>query len=183
MSIFSPKRVSRRAALFASVSTSAALLMSALLPQNVQPALAAPAFQMPFPCGQVWTASTRTNHNPLYAVDFNRTDDYGDTVVASATGTITRIANLGDTSYGRYMIIDHGGGWTTLYAHLSGTYGSVGATVSRGTRIGLVGDSGGVTGAHLHFEQRLNGSAVKAVFNGSQVVYYDSAQTLTSRNC
>lgn len=175
--------LTRRAALLASFSTGALLLASTLLPQNVRPALAAPAFQMPFPCGQVWTGSTRTNHNPLYSVDFNRTNDYGDTVVASAAGTITRIANLGDTSYGRYMIIDHGGGWTTLYAHLSGTYGTVGASVARGTRIGLVGDSGGVSGAHLHFEQRLNGNDVQIVFNGSRIAYYDSSQTLTSRNC
>lgn len=176
------KIMTRRAALVASLSTGALLLASTLLPQNVQPAMAAPAFQMPFHCGQVWTGTTWSDHNPRYAVDLNRANDYGDDVLASADGTITRIADLGNTSYGRYMIIDHGGGWQTLYAHLSGTYGREGAFVSRGTRIGLVGDSGGSDGAHLHFEQRLNGSAVQIVFNGARIVYYTS-QTLTSRNC
>ncbi|HEY0602089.1 MAG TPA: M23 family metallopeptidase [Herpetosiphonaceae bacterium] len=174
--------LTRGAALFASVTTSGLLLASMLLPQNVEPAVAAPAFQMPVTCGQSWTGTTFTNHNPLYAVDLNRANDYGDNVLASADGTITRIANLGDSSYGRYMIIDHGGGWQTLYAHLSGTYGREGAFVSRGTRIGLVGDSGNVTGTHLHYEQRLNGSAVQIVFNGARIVYYTS-QTLTSHNC
>jgi hypothetical protein len=175
-------RISRRTALVASVSTSAALLLSALLPQNVQPALAAPTFRMPFLCGQTWIASTRSNHSPQLAVDFNRDNDFGDAVIASAGGTIYRIANLGDTSYGRYMIINHGNGWQTLYAHLSETFGREGQAVAQGTRIGSVGNSGGSTGAHLHYEQRYNGNDVRVVLGSYNVVYYDEYQSLTSHN-
>jgi hypothetical protein len=179
---FLPKRMSRRAALFASVSMSAALLLSALLPQNVQPVLAAPNFQMPFRCGQVWIGSTRSDHNPQYAVDLNRDNDFGDAVLSSAAGTISRIENLGDTSYGRYMIVNHGNGWSTLYAHLSETFGHEGMSVARGDRIASVGNSGGSSGAHLHFEERYNGNAVRIEFNGVPIVYFDSYQQLRSHN-
>lgn len=180
---FLRERISRRAALFASVSTSAALLLSALLPQNVQPAQAAkPFFQMPFLCGQVWIASTRSSHNPQYAVDFNRDNDFGDAVLATGNGTISRIANLGDTSYGRYMIINHGDGWQSLYAHLSETFGSQGQFVTKGTRIGSVGNSGGSSSAHLHYEQRYNGNAVRIEFNGNPIAYFDDYQPRTSQN-
>jgi murein DD-endopeptidase MepM/ murein hydrolase activator NlpD len=182
-STFASTPITRRRALFASLSLSAALLLSALVPQNVPPALAAPNFRMPFRCGQTWIASTRSNHNPLYAVDFNRDNDFGDAVVASAGGTITTIANLGDTSYGRYMIISHGNGWSTLYAHLSETFGREGQSVTQGERIGSVGNSGGSSGAHLHYEQRYNGNAVRAVLGSYNVVYFDSYQSLTSHNC
>jgi hypothetical protein len=181
---FLPKRISRRAALFASVSTSAALLLSALLPQNVQPALAAkPFFQMPFHCGQVWIGSTRSYHSPAYAVDFNRDNDFGDAVLATANGTIQTIGNTGDTSYGRYIIMGHGDGWQTVYAHLSDTIGYEGKHVTKGERIGSVGNSGGSTGAHLHYEQRYNGNDVRIEFNGNFITYFDDYQRLTSRNC
>ncbi|MBP2473756.1 murein DD-endopeptidase MepM/ murein hydrolase activator NlpD [Crossiella equi] len=66
-----------------------------------QPAVAAPAFQLPFPCNQVWEGQTRTNHSPQNSVDFNRANDEGDPVVASAAGRVSRVANEGSTSYGR----------------------------------------------------------------------------------
>lgn len=172
----------RRAGLFASLATGALLLASTLLPQNVKPALAAPNFRMPFRCGQTWIGSTRSYHSPQLAVDFNRDNDFGDAVIASAGGTIYRIANLGDTSYGRYMIINHGNGWQTLYAHLSETFGHEGQSIAQGTRIGSVGNSGGSDGAHLHYEQRYNGNDVRIVFNGNPITYYDSYQPLTSHN-
>ena len=90
-----------------------ALLLAALVLPSL--AHAAPDFQMPFPCAQTWDGNTRTNHNPQLSVDFNRyPDDYGDAVVASAAGTVSRVYNLGSVSYGRYVMIDHGNGWSTL---------------------------------------------------------------------
>lgn len=173
---------SRRTALLSSLATGALLLASTLLPQNVQPALAAPLFRMPFRCGQTWIASTRSNHSPQLAVDFNRDNDFGDAVIASAGGTVTTVRNLGDTSYGRYIIISHGNGWTTLYAHLSEFAVSQGQSVAMGTRIGSVGNSGGSSGAHLHYEQRLNGADQRVVLGSTPVAYYDEYQPFTSHN-
>jgi murein DD-endopeptidase MepM/ murein hydrolase activator NlpD len=144
-------------------------------------AQAAPAFQMPFPCGQVWSGTTTTNHNPQNAVDLNRTDDLGDTVVAAAAGKVVTVTDLGGTSYGKYVVVDHGNGWKTYYAHLSSFAVSVGTNVSQGQRIGAVGSTGGSTGPHLHHEQRLNGVAQKIVWNGSQI-YYWGTQSYTSKN-
>lgn len=156
-----------------------ALLASAAL--SVQ---AAPTFQMPFPCNQTWTGSTWSGHNPLYAVDLNRPDDYGDTVVASASGTVTTSAYSTSSGYGNYIVIDHGSGWQTLYAHLSSRSVARGATVSRGQKIGAVGNSSATAniGSHLHHEQRYNGSVRKIVWNGSQIPYY-AKRDYKSKNC
>lgn len=166
-------------ALFPMLSVAAAGLFASA------PVQARPLFQMPFPCGQVWSGSTRSNHNPLRSIDFNRTDDEGDPVVASAGGRVSLVRDLGGTSYGLYVVVDHGDGWQTLYAHLQrgSLRVSSGQSVSRGQRLASVGTSGGSSGPHLHYEQKLNGSAVSIQFNGNGVVYYDATQTLTSRNC
>ncbi|WP_236588023.1 M23 family metallopeptidase [Tumebacillus amylolyticus] len=142
---------------------------------------AAPNFQMPFPCGQSWEGQTRSDHSPANAVDLNRTNDVDDPVVAAAGGTVVTVRNLGDTSYGKYIVIDHGGGWTTLYAHLNSQLVSVGQTVSMGKKIGTVGSTGGSTGPHLHFEERYNGTAQKVVWNGNQILYWGTG-TYTSKN-
>ena len=145
-------------------------------------AAAAPAWQLPFPCGQVWEGQTRTNHSPQNSVDFNRAGDDGDVVVAAAAGRVSRVENTGSTSYGRWIEIDHGAGYRSRYAHLSVQRVSVGAQVSRGQQIGNVGTTGGSTGPHLHFEEMLNGSAIRASFNGSAAFYFGT-HSYTSRNC
>jgi hypothetical protein len=160
----------------------AALVTGTMLVCGTAPeASAAPAFQVPFPCGQVWSGQTRTNHSPANAVDFNRTNDEGDPVAAAAAGRVSRVANEGDTSYGRWIEIDHGSGWTTRYAHLSVQRVAVGDRVSPGQLIGNVGNTGGSSGAHLHFEERSGGTAVRITFNGSQILYWGT-QSVTSRN-
>lgn len=63
----------------------------------------------------------------------------------------------GGSGYGNYVVVDHGGGVTTLYAHLSTVSVSKGQTVSQGTVLGITGSTGASTGAHLHYEVRING--------------------------
>jgi hypothetical protein len=142
-----------------------------------------PNFQLPFPCDQVWAGQTRTNHSPLRSVDFNRSNDIGDTVVAAAAGKVTRVANTGSTSYGRWIEISHGNGYTTRYAHLSKQSVSVGQQVSQGQKIGEVGNTGGSTGAHLHYEQRHNGAAITAKFDGASALYYGTKNYRSRNKC
>ena len=59
--------------------------------------------------------------------------------------------------YGNYIMIDHGNGYSTLYAHLSSLAVSTGQTVRKGQVIGYVGTTGHSTGPHLHFETRYMG--------------------------
>lgn len=145
-------------------------------------ALSVGAFELPFPCGQVWAGQTRTNHSPTLAIDFNRANDVGDTVVAAAAGTVTRVENLGNTSYGRWIEIAHGDGYTTRYAHLSVQYVRVGQRVARGERIGAVGDTGGSSGPHLHFELRRSGTVIRPVFHG-RTAHFWGTRNYTSQNC
>ncbi|MGN9894153.1 peptidoglycan DD-metalloendopeptidase family protein [Micromonospora sp. L31] len=161
----------------------AALLASVALVAPATPALAAPTFKVPFPCGQSWSGQTRSDHSPAYAIDFNRTDDLGDPVVASAPGTVDRVTDLGGTSYGKYVRIDHGGGYTTYYAHLNGFNVSVGQTVGYGKVIGWVGSTGGSTGPHLHYEQRLNGNDIQVRFNGALALYWGTKSYSSDNAC
>lgn len=144
-------------------------------------ASAAPNFQVPFKCGVSVTAATFDYHRPLYSVDFQKPGISGMAVLASASGTVTRVANAGSESYGRWIEIDHGGGWTTRYAHLSTQSVSVGQAVSLGKQIGTAGATGNVSGPHLHYEQNLNGNDQKVKLNGVAVPYYDKT-TFTSKN-
>ncbi|MCW3815602.1 peptidoglycan DD-metalloendopeptidase family protein [Micromonospora sp. DR5-3] len=162
-----------------SLAAVGAVLAATLVP--AAPAMAAPTFKVPFPCNQSWSGQTRSDHSPAYAIDFNRTDDLGDPVVASAPGTVDRVTDLGGTSYGKYVRIDHGNGYTTYYAHLSGFNVSVGQTVGYGRVIGYVGSTGGSTGPHLHYEQRLNGNDIQVRFNGALALYWGT-KTYTSDN-
>ena len=80
----------------------------------------------------------------------------GTPVYASAGGTVTRVERT-YYNYGHYIIINHGGGYETLYAHCSELYVSVGQQVAQGEVIGAVGRTGRATGNHLHFEVRYQG--------------------------
>ncbi|HEU0031934.1 MAG TPA: peptidoglycan DD-metalloendopeptidase family protein [Kofleriaceae bacterium] len=140
-------------------------------------------FQLPFPCGQVWAGQTRTNHSPQNSIDFNRLNDLGDTVVAAAGGTVTRVENLGSVSYGRWIEISHGNGYTTRYAHLSSQTVSKGQVVRQGQKIGTVGSTGGSTGPHLHFEERRFGVAIRTSFNGIGALYFGTKNYTSQNSC
>ena len=83
---------------------------------------------------------------------------YGTPVVSYQAGTVL-IASY-HWSYGNYVVVDHGNGLSTLYAHMSALTVSAGQSVSAGQQVGLVGSTGSSTGPHLHFEVRINGSNV-----------------------
>ena len=79
------------------------------------------------------------------------------TPVRAADSGYVAIVGRSDYGYGLYVLIDHGNGFQTLYAHLSIIYVEVGQSVTKGQAIGLSGNTGKSTGPHLHFEIKLNG--------------------------
>lgn len=89
-------------------------------------------------------------------IDFGAS--YGAAIGAAKNGKVIYAGTM--SGYGNVIIVDHGGGISTLYAHMSSFAVSLGSTVTQGQTIGYVGASGQVTGAHLHFEVRSNGSPV-----------------------
>ncbi|HVF32960.1 MAG TPA: M23 family metallopeptidase [Acidimicrobiales bacterium] len=101
-----------------------------------------------------WFGERRRSHRHA-GIDFD--GDTGDAVVAAGSGVVTHAGAppSGYGGYGQMVLIDHGSGVTTLYAHLSRLFVGVGRTVSPGDRIGDIGTTGNVTGSHLHFEVRV----------------------------
>jgi murein DD-endopeptidase MepM/ murein hydrolase activator NlpD len=82
---------------------------------------------------------------------------YGTPNRAAATGTVIYAGWLG--GYGNLVVVDHGNGLSTAYAHASSILVSVGQSVSQGQTVSLVGSTGNSSGPHLHFEVRVSGVA------------------------
>jgi murein DD-endopeptidase MepM/ murein hydrolase activator NlpD len=82
----------------------------------------------------------------------------GTPVRAAAAGTVIYAAWLG--GYGNLVVVDHGGGLSTAYAHNSSFAVSVGQAVAAGQVVSYSGSTGNSSGPHVHFEVRINGSAV-----------------------
>ncbi len=83
----------------------------------------------------------------------------GTPTYAAKAGTVI-IAGMNNGGYGNLVVIDHGGGFSTAYAHHQSLVVSVGQSVSQGQQVGFEGTTGYSTGCHLHFETRVNGSVV-----------------------
>lgn len=80
----------------------------------------------------------------------------GTPIFASAGGIVVKAVES-NVGYGKFIVVDHGSGYQTLYAHCNTLDASVGDTVEAGQTIATIGRSGAATGAHLHFELRRNG--------------------------
>ncbi|WP_329355738.1 peptidoglycan DD-metalloendopeptidase family protein [Streptomyces anulatus] len=100
--------------------------------------------------GSMWSSGQHTGLDFPAAV--------GAAVRAVAGGKVAMAKSGGP--YGNHVMINHGGGLTSLYAHLSRMLTSVGDTVKQGQKIGEVGSTGNSSGPHLHLEARVNGKAV-----------------------
>ncbi|MDQ3577684.1 MAG: VCBS repeat domain-containing M23 family metallopeptidase [Actinomycetota bacterium] len=190
-------RVSRVHTLGGSVvSLAIAASVVALVP--TAQAAAAPALELPFLCGTSWTGdSGSSSAHRNNEIDFNMTgttgnEDLGEPVLAAAGGTVS--GEGGETSaYGNYLEIDHGGGYSTLYAHLDSKAAHNGDVVRQGEVIGTVGNTDGNTSglsAHLHFEYRNRGSGQAypdyirpASFHGDPFDYAAGQETYVSQNC
>lgn len=98
-------------------------------------------------------------------IDIISSNIRGADICAAADGRVIFVENLCEhdygknsnccrSGYGRYCIVDHGNGWTTLYGHSSNITVSVGQQVKKGQKLGIVGSTGYSTAPHLHFEIR-----------------------------
>jgi hypothetical protein len=159
---------------------------------------AAPAFQLPFECGQAWRLDT-WGHSP--ALDMVREPDQvgteGAALSAPAAGRVNQ--SFYHDNAGNVIQIDHGGGHFTTYLHLQSRAVGVGAQVRQGQLIGRVGRTGPTSNnhPHLHYEQGFDSNGdgsvtwgyagaerVAASFNG--VTYTGASRTwrnVVSRNC
>ncbi len=86
----------------------------------------------------------------------------GTPIAAAASGTV--IFSGWKSAYGQMVVIDHGNGVQTYYAHCNALYKSAGEYVNQGDIIGAVGMTGNVTGPHLHIEVRVNGVAYNPIY-------------------
>lgn len=109
-----------------------------------------------------------TTEKFLSGYDFSPATNHWGIDIAGAMGNPIYAADSGvvvysgwnDWGYGKVVVIDHGNGWQTLYAHMSQIYATCGASVSQGVAIGAMGSTGRSSGPHLHFEL-MNASGVR----------------------
>lgn len=119
----------------------------------------------PVPSSGKITSTYGMRIHPIYGVPkmHNGIDiggaDWGAPFVAADDGIVIKAADTGD-GYGKCVVIDHGGGVSTLYAHGSAIYVTKGQKVTRGQDVLAIGSSGNSTGKHAHFEVRINGKPV-----------------------
>ena len=95
-------------------------------------------------------------------IDISGANIFGKNIVASNAGTVIKAVTTytSGKGYGKYVMIDHGGGYTTMYAHCTTLSVKVGQKVTRGQVIAQVGSTGNSTGPHLHFGIYINGKEV-----------------------
>lgn len=106
-----------------------------------------------YPCWGYITQPHKSNHA---AIDIG--NETGTAITASADGTVVVADDYDDSPCGKYVVLDHGGGgWQTVYCHMSALSVADGETVARDEKIGELGSTGRSTGPHLHFEINCDG--------------------------
>ncbi len=130
-------------------------------PQYLAQGPQSPAFQAPFGAQFIWpTPGGISQYYAWYHPGIDIANRAAPGVAASDGGTVV-VAGWPDSwGYGNRVVIDHGNGYRSLYAHLSNVYVSVGETVSRGQLVGQMGSTGRSTGTHLHMEIHYKGVPV-----------------------
>ena len=103
-----------------------------------------------------------TNHK---GTDIGRVG-YTSKIYAAKAGTV--IVSQYSSSYGNYVVVSHGAGNTTLYAHMSSRIAKVGDYVNQGDVLGITGSTGNSTGPHLHFEVTENGVRINPLSHGAE---------------
>lgn len=145
-----------------------------MVPGGVKPSAVAPtrrAVQYTADAGAVtatgnfvWPASGRITQGYLFyhkAIDI--ANKSGGPILAADAGTVVAAGWLDNYGYGNRVMIDHGNGFVTLYAHLSSVQVKDGQRVNRGDVIGQMGSTGRSTGTHLHFEIRQGSTLVNPI--------------------
>ena len=131
------------------------VLVGTRLDENMVAQVGSGNFYWPVPN---YNGVSRWNENGRYATDILA--DYGTPIVAADSGVVVTAGT--HWSYGNYVVIDHGNGWRTLYAHMSSIAVTTGQSVTGGQTIGYIGMTGVATGYHCHFEMSYNGTLVNA---------------------
>lgn len=137
------------------------------VPSNVSYDAPALPFEYSAPCISSATSGFGFRNHPLagvvkfhYGTDLGAYD--GDSITAFANGAVISVQEV--SGYGLTVMLDHGNGFQTLYAHCSQILVEQGNSVKQGDKIALVGHTGDVTGPHLHFELIYNGKYLNPEF-------------------
>lgn len=175
-SIEASKRQTTRATTKVPVVTTPEPIVVTTEPPPVNNYLTGGTFNWPVPnfytITDYYDVRTWNNQGMHYGIDISGINVAGTDIVSAEAGTVILALNGCTHNYpkysscgcgggfGNYIIVDHGGGYCTLYGHCQSVDVSVGDYVSRGQVIGHVGTTGYSTGYHLHFEVRYNGERI-----------------------
>ena len=136
------------------------------------------SFVWPVPCSTRITSRFGYRSDPFTGeekyhsgIDIDGYGNEGGSIIAADSGTV--ITATYSDGYGNYVIIDHGNGYQTLYAHMSGIAVGNGQAVSQGQTIGYLGSTGRATGTHCHFEVFINGGRTDPAQFFSGLSYYN----------